>query len=117
LHGGLIWGVAKEGGSPGLAVHGGVQAAECSIVADRRGGHCTGGDVSEQQDVGGVLEEVAAGWFGAGGGPFVMRYPGVEDGEGGWPPRVVFGPTLRAKHEDGKTGDAPRRMRVTTRVA
>jgi hypothetical protein len=101
-----------------LAVHGGVQAAECSIVADRRGGHCTGGDVSEQQDVGGVLEEVAAGWFGAGGGgPFVMRYPGVEDGEGGWPPRVVFGPTLRAKHEDGKTGDAPRRMRVTTRVA
>jgi hypothetical protein len=76
-----------------------------------------GGDVGEQQDADGVLEEVAAGWFGAGGGPSVASCPAVEDVEGGWRPRAVFGPALRAEHKDGTVGDAPRRMRATTRVA
>jgi hypothetical protein len=64
-----------------------------------------------------VLEEVATGWFGAGGGPFVVRCPAVEDVEGGWRPRAVFGPTLRAEHKDDTIGDAPRRIRAMMRVA
>jgi hypothetical protein len=42
-----------------------------------------GGDVGEQQDVDRVLEEVAVGWFGAGGGPSVVRCLTMEDVEGG----------------------------------
>jgi hypothetical protein len=55
-----------------------------------------------------VLEEVAAGWFSAGGGPSVVRCLAVEDVEGGWRPRAFFGPALRAEYEDGTVGDAPR---------
>jgi hypothetical protein len=64
-----------------------------------------------------VLEEVAAGWFSVGGGPSVVRCPTVEDVKGGWRPRAVFGPALREEYEDNTVGDAPRRMRETTRVA
>jgi hypothetical protein len=77
----------------------------------------TRGDVGELQDVGGVLEEVAVGWFGAGGGPSLVRCPAVEDVEGGWRPRAVFGLMLQAEQEDGTVGDAPRRIRVMTWVA
>jgi hypothetical protein len=55
-----------------------------------------------------VLEEVAAGWFSAGGGPSVVRCLAVEDVEGGWRPRAFFSPALRAEYEDGTVGDAPR---------
>jgi hypothetical protein len=64
-----------------------------------------------------VLEEVAVGWFGAGGGPSLVRCPAVEDVEGGWRPRAVFGLMLQAEQEDGTVGDAPRRIRVMTWVA
>jgi hypothetical protein len=39
-----------------------------------------------------MLEEVAAGWFGARGGPSVVRCLAVEDVEGGWRPQAVFSP-------------------------
>jgi hypothetical protein len=56
------------------------------------------GDVGEQQDAGGVPEEVATGWFDAGGGPSMVRCPMVEDVEGGWRPvkrwlRLTSGPS------------------------
>jgi hypothetical protein len=47
----------------------------------------------------------------------VVRCPTVEDVEGGWRPQVVFGPALRAEHEDDTVRDAPMCMRVATRVA
>jgi hypothetical protein len=77
----------------------------------------TGGDVGEQQDTSGVLEEVVVGWFGAGGGPSMVWCPAVEDVKGGWCPRAVFSPAMRPKHEDGMVGDAPRHMRATTQLA
>jgi hypothetical protein len=58
-----------------------------------------------------------AGWFSAGGGPSVVRCPTVEDVEGGWSPRAVFGPALRAEHEDSMVRDFPRPMTATMRVA
>jgi hypothetical protein len=42
----------------------------------------------------------------------MVRCPAVEGIEGGWRPRAVFGPVLRAEHEDGTDGDDPRRMRA-----
>jgi hypothetical protein len=53
-----------------------------------------------------------AGWFGARGGPSVVRCPTVEDVEGGWSPRAVFGPALRVEHEDSTVRDFPRPMTV-----
>jgi hypothetical protein len=47
----------------------------------------------------------------------MVRCLAVEDVEGGWRPLAVFAPVLRAEHEDDMVRDAPRRMRVTTRVA
>jgi hypothetical protein len=95
------------------------RAGDQSAQRRQTGGEVAGvgGDVGEQPDTGGVLEDVAAGWFGAGGGPSVVRCPTVKDIKGGWRPREVFSPALRAEHEDGTVGDAPRHMWATTRVA
>jgi hypothetical protein len=47
----------------------------------------------------------------------VVRCPVVEYVEGGWRLRAVFGPVLRAEHEDDSVRDAPKRMRETAWVA